>query len=101
MWFHTTEKETTHEMWVALTTLHEGRFVQRKMLLENQLRLFMMAKGEEIDPFLSRLESIWDWLTSMGVKVDDDVMVRTALNAVTEDWENFVQSLLGRADPPN
>ena len=28
-------------------------------------------------------------------------MVRTALNAVTEDWETFVQSVLGRADLPN
>ena len=45
----------------------------------------MIIKGEEIDPFLSRLQLIRDQLTGMGVKVDDDVMVRTALNAVTED----------------
>ena len=40
-------------------------------------------------------------MNGMGVRVDDDVMVRTALNAVTEDWETFVQSLLGRVDLPN
>ena len=61
----------------------------------------MMAKGEEIDHFLSKLQSIRDQLTGMGVKVDDNVMVRTALNAVTEDWESFVQILLGRLDLPN
>ena len=71
------------------------------MLLENQMQLFMMAKGEEIEPFLFRLQAIKDQLTTMGVKVEDDVMVRTALNAVTEDWETFVQSILGRADLPN
>ena len=60
-----------------------------------------MAKGEEINPFLSRLQSIRDLLTGMWVKVEDDVMLRTALNAVIEDWETFVQSLLGRADLPN
>ena len=38
---------------------------------------------------------------SMGVKVEDDVMVKTALNAVTEEWETFVQSILGRTDLPN
>ena len=43
----------------------------------------MMAKGEEINPFLSRLQSIRDQLTGMGVKVDDDIMVRISLNAVT------------------
>ena len=52
---HIVEKTTTHEMWEALTTLYQGRSVQRKMLLENQLRLFMMSKGEEINPFLARL----------------------------------------------
>ena len=35
---HIAKKTTTHDMWVALTTLYEGRFVQRKTLLENQLR---------------------------------------------------------------
>ena len=63
--------------------------------------LFMMAKGEEIEPFLFRLQAIRDQLTAMGVKVADDVMVRTALNVVTEEWETFVQSILGRADLPN
>ena len=72
-------------MWVALTSLYEGRSIQRRMLLENQMRLFMMANGEEIEPFLFRLQVIRDQLTAMGVKVENDVMVRTALNAVTED----------------
>ena len=61
----------------------------------------MMSKGEEIDPFLFRLQLIRDQLTAMGVKVEDDVMVRTALNVVTEDWETFVQSILGRVDLTN
>ena len=60
-----------------------------------------MAKGEEIEPFLSRLQVIWDQLTGTRVKVEDDVMVRTALNAVMEDWETFVQSLLGKVNLPN
>ena len=59
-----------------------------------------MAKGEEIEPFLSRLQAIWDQLTGMGVKMEDDVMVRTTLNAVTEEWETFVQSHSGREDLP-
>ena len=56
----------------------------------------MMTKGEEIDPFLFRLQVIQDQLIAMGVKVEDDVMLRTDLNAVTFDWEMFVQSILGR-----
>lgn len=32
---HISEKETSREMWEALTTLYQGTSVQRKMLLEN------------------------------------------------------------------
>jgi len=35
---HIAKKDTAMEMWEALTTLCEGTSVQRKMLLENQLR---------------------------------------------------------------
>ena len=50
------------------------------------MRLFVMNKGEEINPFLFRLQSIRDQLIAMGVKVEGDVMVRTTLNAVKDDW---------------
>ena len=80
---HIAEKKTTNEMWKALTSLHEGKSVQRKMLLETQMRSFMMTKAEEIEPFLFRLQMIRDQLFAMGAKVEDDVMVRTALNAVS------------------
>ena len=39
--------------------------------------------------------------SSTGAKVEDDVIVRTALNAITDEWETFVQSILGRADLPD
>ena len=52
---HIAEKKMANEMWKALTKLYQGKSIQRNMLLENQLRLFMMTKGEEIDPFIFRL----------------------------------------------
>ena len=60
-----------------------------------------MHKGEEINPFLFRLQTIKDQLIAMGATPDDGIMVRTALNAVTDEWETFVQSNLGRAQLPN
>ena len=88
-------------MWKALTSLYEGRSVQRKMLLETQMRSFMITKGEYMEHFIFKLQSIRDQLTATGAKVADDVMVRIALNAVTDEWETFVQSILGRADLPD
>ena len=55
---HIAGKITTNDMWIALETMYQGGFVQRRMLLENQMRLFQMMKREEIDPFLFRLQAI-------------------------------------------
>jgi len=98
---HIVEKDTAREMWEALTTLYEGTFVQRKMLLESQLRQFQMQKGEEISPFLLMLQRIHDQLTFVGATPDGEFMIKTALNAVTEDRETFVQSIFGRASLPS
>ena len=46
------------------------------------------------------MQEIRDQLTSIGATPDQEFMVRTALNAVSEDWETFVQNILGRADLP-
>ena len=64
-------------MWKALTSLYEGKSVQRKMLLEAQMRSFMITKGEDIEHFLFRLQSIRDQQTATGATVDDAVIVRT------------------------
>ena len=61
----------------------------------------MMTKGKDMEHFLFRLQSIRYQLTATGAKVEDDVMVRHALNAVTDECETFVQSILGRADLPD
>ena len=59
-----------------------------------------MKKGEPIDTFLDGLNEIRDQLTSIGATLDQELMVRTALNAVSRDWEVFVQSMLGRGTLP-
>ena len=97
---HTVEKEMTNEMWEALKNLYQHTFVQRRMLLENQLRSYQMKKGELIDTFLGGLNEIRDQLTATEATPDQELMVKTALNVVSEDWEVFVQSILGRGTLP-
>ena len=50
-----------------------------------------MKKREPIDIFLGGLNEIRDQLTSIGATLDQELMVRTTLNAVSKDWEVFVQ----------
>ena len=47
------------------------------------------------------MNEIWDQLTSIGAMPNQELMVRTALNADSEHWEVFVQSMLGRATLPH
>ena len=37
----------------------------------------------------------------MGATPDEGLLVRTALNVVTNEWETFVQSILIKAQLPN
>ena len=64
------------------------------------MRSFMVTKGEDMEHFLFILQSIRDQLIATGAMVDDAVIDKTSLNAVTDEWETFVQSILGRADLP-
>lgn len=49
-----------------------------------------------IDSFLGGLNEIRDQLTAIGATLDQDLIVRTALNVVSKEWEVFVQSILGK-----
>jgi len=55
---HIAEKDTANEMWEALKQLYQHTSVQRKMLLEYQLRSYQMQKREQIDVFLGQLKEI-------------------------------------------
>ena len=55
---HIVEKETTFEMWGAPKKLYQHTSVQRRMLLENQMRLYQIKKGQSIDTFLRGLNEI-------------------------------------------
>jgi len=57
---HITENDRANEMWEALKKLYQHTSMQRRMLLENQLRSYQMQKGEQFDPFLGQLKEIRD-----------------------------------------
>lgn len=98
---HIVEKETTKETWDALKMLYQHTSMQRKMLLENQLLSYQMQKGEQIDHFLGWLKEIRDQLTSIRAKPNQEMLVRTALNAVSEEWDTIIESILGRVNLPD
>lgn len=63
---HIAKKETAVEMWEALKNLYQHTFVQRRMLLESQMRSYQMKKDQTIDSFLEGRNEIRDQLTAIG-----------------------------------
>jgi len=97
---HIAMKETKVEMWEALKNLYQHTSVQKRMLLENQMRPYQMKKCQSLDTFLKGLNEIRDQLTAIGTTPNQELMVRTALNDVSEYWEVSVQIIQGRGTHP-
>jgi len=66
------------------------------MYLEQKLRSTQMQKGEGIDSFLMKLQETRDELAVMGSTTQVSQLVRLALNSVSNEWQVFVRSILGR-----
>lgn len=93
---HIVGKEMAKEMWNALATLYQGSSEQRRMYLEEKMISTRMQKGECIDLFLPKLQEVRNQLAIVGSMPQPIEMVRLALNSVSEEWQEFVQSIMGR-----
>jgi len=67
---HIAKKEMTFEIWEALKKLYQHTSVQRRMLLENQMRSYQMKKRQSIDTFLGGLNEIREQLTTIRATPD-------------------------------
>jgi hypothetical protein len=60
-----------------------------------------MGKDETITSFFSKIAQTRYQLTTIGVVVDDDDLVQTAVDGLLESWGIFLSSVNGREDQPN
>lgn len=66
------------------------------MFLQEKLRSIKMKKGKIIDNFLTKLQEVRDQLVAIGEAHQPTELVWLTLNNVSDDWQVFVQSILGR-----
>jgi hypothetical protein len=92
---------TAKECFDAPTNLYEKKAPTQKRILKKQLRTLKMGKGETIAVFFSKIAQTRDQLTTIGVAVDDDDLVQTAVDGLLESWEIFLASVNGREAQPN
>ena len=81
-------KKTPKKMYDALSRMYEGRNINIKMNMRDQLKGTKMSKGESIQYYLTRVSQIKEKLSDIGNTLDEDELVMTALNGLTRTWDH-------------
>ena len=83
-------RETPKEMVDSLSSLLEGRNINRKMTLRNHLKSVKTQKLETMQSYFSRVAQIRDHLEAIGDIVEETEIVMTTLNGLPRYWEAFI-----------
>jgi hypothetical protein len=92
---------TAKECFDALANLYEKKAPTQKRILKKQLRTLRMGKYESVATFFSKIAQTRDHLIAIGVVVDDDDLLQTAVDGLPESWAVFLASVNGREAQPN
>ena len=76
-------------MFDALTKLFEGKNINRKMTLRNQLRNVKVDNVETIQSYFTRVSHIKEQLEAVDEEVENAEIVMTTLNGLDIACENF------------
>jgi hypothetical protein len=91
-------KNTPKEIFDSLTRMYEGRNINRKMNLRNQLKNTKMQKGEIVHDYFSRVSQFKEQQEEIGDKLDEDEIIMKYLNGLTIPWDAFIQTICARKE---
>ena len=80
-------------MFDALTKLFEGKNINQKMTLRNQLKNVKIQNEETIQSYFTRVSQIKEQLEAVDEEVENVDIKMTTLNGLPRSWD----SLLGRS----
>ena len=88
--------KTPKEMFDSLTKLFEGKNINQKMTLRNQLKNVKIQNAETIQSYFTRVSQIKEQLESMEEEVETGKIVMTTLNYLPRLWDSFIQGICAR-----
>src|SRR5579859_4875494 len=89
---HIIESTTPKAAWDILEKLYEGKGQNRKFMLLQ--RLFRMSmEGENMDTYLRAVREKMSELSTVGLKLEDDIKLAIILNGLPERYRYLVVSL--------
>jgi hypothetical protein len=91
-------KNTSKDMFDALTGMYEGKNINQKMNLRTKLKNTKMQKGETIQDYFSRVSQFKEQLEAIGDNLDEDELIMITLNGLTRPWYAFIQTVCARKE---
>ena len=88
--------ETPKKMFDALTRMFEGRNINRKMTLRQQLKNVMTQNSKSMHSYFSRASQIKEQMEAIGDLVENDEVVISTLNGLPRAWDGFIQGVCTR-----
>ena len=83
--------KTPIAMFDALTKLFEGKNINRKMNLRNQLKNVKIQNANTIQYYFTRVSHIKEQLEAVDEEVENEEIVMTTLNGLPRSWDSFIQ----------
>ena len=81
-------------MFDVLTKLFEGKNINRKMNLKNQMENVKIQNAETIQSYFTRVSQIKEQLEAVYEEVENAKIVMTTLNGLPRTWDSFIQGIL-------
>ena len=88
--------KTPKSMFDSLTKLFEGKNINRKMTLRNQLKNVKIQNAETIQSSFTRVSQIKEKLEEVDEEVENAEIVMTTLNGLPRTWDSFIQGICAR-----
>ena len=88
--------KTPKEKFDSLTKLFEGKNINQKMTLRNQLKNVKIQNAETIQSYFTRISQIKEHFEAVDEEVENVVIVMTTLNGLPRTWDSFIQGIYAR-----
>ena len=88
--------KTPTYMFDSLTEIFEGKNINQKMTLRNQMKNVKIQNVETIHSYFIRVSQIKEQLEAVDEEVENANIVMTTLNGLPRSWDSFIQEICAR-----
>ena len=76
--------------------IFEGKNINRKMTLRNQLKNVKIQNAETVQSYFTRVSQIKENLEAVEEEVENAEVLITTLNGLPGSWDSFIQGMRSR-----